>query len=167
VSSLAGGDQRERGKAAARLPPPAAHVIVVPMVRRLPVVQMPEGPDAEAEARPAWQWLLIAAVWLVVLFLPLSMLALWFGRPLPGLLLACALSAWAAGAVVGRFGARAKRATAPLGAALGAVILIGIAALGRAAPLVILAGALIILASVGASLAELGARYGRRLRTRR
>lgn len=136
------------------------------MVRRLPVLQTPEGPDAEAEARPAWQWLLIAALWLVVMFLPLSILALWLSHALPLVLVAFAISAWTAGAVVGRFGARAKRSTASLGGALGAVILVVITALGRVGPLVALLGAAVLMSALGALCAEFGARFGRRRRSK-
>ena len=45
------------------------------MGRHLPVIQTPSGEDAEAAERPAWQWLLIGAAFVLAVFVPLSLLA--------------------------------------------------------------------------------------------
>src|SRR3954467_13130551 len=94
------------------------------MVRRLPVLQNQDTDDAAAARRPRWHWVLIGAGFVITLFLPLSALGVWLGavlsRALPlggtsrivlgaapvafSFLIACG----AAGALVGRFGGRAK-----------------------------------------------------------
>ncbi|HEY1532953.1 MAG TPA: hypothetical protein VGF76_03015, partial [Polyangiaceae bacterium] len=108
------------------------------MVRRLTVLQNQDTDDAAAARRPRWQWVLIGAGFVITLFLPLSVLGVWLGtllshaiRPdqsgalrivlgaLPvalSFLIACA----GAGAMVGRFGGRAKAREAALSGALGA-----------------------------------------------
>ena len=84
--------------------------------RRLPVIQEPAGEDAEAAARPPWQWVLIGSGLLVSIWTPLAFLALPVAQKLGGgsSLLAglaassFALSGLAAGYLVGRFGLRAR-----------------------------------------------------------
>ena len=151
------------------------------MGRHLPVIQTPSGEDAEAAERPAWQWLLIGAAFVLAVFVPLSLLAAPLGvmlarrvsqAPLASAAISGApvlgaflLSAWAAGAVVGRFGLRAKRHTAPLSGALGGAALLGLVLLrggfGGLAPLLSVS---FVLLGLGAGLAWLGARFGVRRR---
>jgi hypothetical protein len=50
------------------------------VVRRLPVVQSSAPEDAAAEARPAWQWVLIGGGLVFTIWLPLAMVALALGR---------------------------------------------------------------------------------------
>jgi tRNA-(ms[2]io[6]A)-hydroxylase len=160
------------------------------VARRLPVIQTPAGEDAEAAERPGWQWLLIGAAFELAIFLPLSLLSLPFGvwlarrsgapedgrvgehspelaALLTGLpvLVAFALAAWAAGAVVGRFGLRAGPRTAPLAGALGALLLL-LLALGRGGlgSFALLAALTAVLLAAGAGCAWLGARFGQRRR---
>jgi hypothetical protein len=83
--------------------------------RRLPVIQEPAGEDAEAAARPAWQWVLIGSGLLVTMWTPLAFVAMplaqrFGGGSLPASLAAVtfALSGLAAGYLVGRFGLRAR-----------------------------------------------------------
>ena len=147
-------------------------------MRRLPVLQTPPTEDAEAEGRGAWQWLIIAAAWVLASFLPLSMIAVWLAgklqralgsvSPLASavaalpVLVAYALSAWGAGAAVGRFGVRATRWTAYQGGALGGALVFGIALLGNAnTASSVLA---VLLPALAAAFAGLGARWGRRRR---
>ena len=92
--------------------------------RRLPVIQEPTGEDAEAAARPAWQWVLIGSGLLVTIWTPLVAIALAIARKIaagvaggaaPGagaaaLLVAIsfALASLAAGYLVARFGPRTR-----------------------------------------------------------
>jgi hypothetical protein len=152
------------------------------MVRKLPVIQTPSGEDAEAAERPAWHWLLLGALCTIVLFLPLATLsgaaALPLARalaqgPHDGLTLfvvgaglplaAFALASFASGAVLGRFGLRTTKWTAPLAAALAALVESLLTALsGRAFGIAL--AALLGLATVGPLAAWFGARYGRKKR---
>lgn len=145
------------------------------------MIQTPGGEDAEAAERPGWHWVPIGAAFVLAVFFPLSVLAVPLGVALArhaagafaaGALLTAApvlaafgVAAWAAGAVVGRFGLRAKRRTAPLSGALGAAALLGLVllrgGLGGVAPL--LAVSALLLGS-GAGFAWLGARFGARRR---
>jgi len=145
------------------------------MVRRLPVVQNQDTDDALAASRPRWHWVLIGAGFVVTLFLPLSQLGVWLGGHLSAassgavrvglgalpvacsFLLACGL----AGALVGRFGGRAKAREAAFSGALGAFVGWSIAALGGAlTPWVLALISLIALLSSGAAAAFIGARFG-------
>lgn len=81
--------------------------------RRLPVIQEPTGEDAEAAARPGWQWSLIGSGLLVTIWTPVVGLVLTLARPGPGgaaglAALTFSLAALAAGYLVGRFGVRAR-----------------------------------------------------------
>jgi hypothetical protein len=147
----------------------------------LPVIQTPAGEDAEAAERPAWQWLLIGAGFVLAVFVPLALLAAPLGVALsrrvsagPALSAALAgapvlgaflLAAFAAGAVVGRFGLRAKRHIAALSGALGASVLLGLVLLrggfGGVGALLLVS---FVLLGSGAALAWLGARFGVRRR---
>jgi hypothetical protein len=147
----------------------------------LPVIQTPAGEDAEAAQRPAWQWLLIGAGFVLAVFVPLALLAAPLGVALarrivagPALsavlagapvLAAFLLAAWAAGAVVGRFGLRAKRPTAALSGALGGSVLLGLVLLrGGFGGLAALISVSLVLLGSGAGLAWLGAGFGLRRR---
>lgn len=146
------------------------------VVRRLPVVQTPASEDADAEARPAWQWVSIGAALLVVLFLPLSTVGLWVGTRLApeagagrGALLSVALpvfcayavAALSAGAFVGRFGRRAGPRHRALSGGLGGALILLLAGLGGAlTPWTVAFGATVVLIGAGAGFALLGARYG-------
>ena len=150
------------------------------MVRRLPVLQSSTGEDAEATSRPGLHWLVIAAAWVVTTFLPLSYVATWLGNALSGtellsglsielmiglLLLALGTAAWSAGAVVGRFGLRAKRFVAPVGAGSGGALLVVITALGYPrTPREILLALGVLLALFAALFAAWGASWGRKRR---
>jgi flagellar biosynthesis component FlhA len=89
--------------------------------RRLPVIQEPAGEDAEAAARPPWQWVLIGSGLLVTIWTPSVAVSLAIARKIsevrgdaavgPGIAavlvaLSFALSALAAGYLVARFGPR-------------------------------------------------------------
>ena len=91
-------------------------------VRRLPVIQQPTGDDAEAAARPSWQWVVIGSGLLVTIWTPSVSLALMLARKIsehagratgPGVAaglvaITFALSAVAAGYLVARFGQRTQ-----------------------------------------------------------
>ena len=147
------------------------------MVRRLTVLQNQDTDDALAARRPRWQWVLIGAGFVVTLFLPLSFLGVWLGAALGrGLgpdqrgvsrivlgalpvVLSFLIACGGAGAMVGRFGGRAKAREAALSGALGALFGWGLAALGGAlSPWIVAASALVVLVTLGASAAFLGAR---------
>ncbi|MEP7052971.1 MAG: hypothetical protein ABJB12_21580 [Pseudomonadota bacterium] len=147
------------------------------MVRRLTVLQNQDTDDAAAARRPRWQWVLIGAGFVVTLFLPLSVLGVWLGsvlsRGLPrsasgalriglGVLpvaLSFLIACGGAGAAVGRFGGRAKAREAALSGALGAFAGWGLAALGGSlTPFVVAATSLLVLVTLGAAAAFLGAR---------
>ena len=147
------------------------------MVRRLPVLNVPATEDGEAEARPAWQWVAIGAALVLVLFLPLSVVGVFLGAELarafqggptlaalPTLVL-FAGSAFAAGAITGRFGRRAGPSSALLAGALGGALVLLLAALGRAfASWTVASAAAIGVLSISSGFSWLGARLGKRLR---
>jgi len=147
------------------------------MVRRLTVLQNQDTDDAAAARRPRWQWVLIGAGFVITLFLPLSLLGVWLGTLLShavrsdergatrivlgtlpvalSFLIACA----GAGAMVGRFGGRAKAREAALSGALGAFAGWGLAALGGSlSPWIVALSALFVLVTLGAFAAFVGAR---------
>ena len=145
------------------------------MVRRLTVLQNQDTDDAAAARRPRWHWVLIGAGFVITLFLPLSMLGVWLGavlsRALPrggptqvvlgaapvalSFLAACT----AAGALVGRFGGKAKAREAALSGSLGALAGWGLAALGGAlTPWFVALASLVVLVALGAAAAFVGAR---------
>jgi hypothetical protein len=148
------------------------------MVRRLPVLQNDETDDALAARRPRWQWILIGAGFVITLFLPLSQVGVWLGQRLSraagsdrvalriglgalpvalSFLIACG----SAGALVGRFGGRAKAREAALSGALGAFVGWGLAALGGAlSPWLVAVTTFFALVVFGAGAAFIGARLG-------
>jgi hypothetical protein len=153
------------------------------MVRRLTVLQNQDTDDAAAARRPRWQWVLIGAGLVITLFLPLSWLGVWLGAWLSRIalsggkagegaggaipivlgvlpvalsfLIACA----GAGALVGRFGGKAKAREAALSGSLGALIGWGLAALGGSlSPWLVAVVSLAVLLVCGAAAAFVGAR---------
>src|SRR5687767_13129566 len=92
--------------------------------RRLPVIQEPTGEDAEAAARPPWQWVLIGSGLLVTMWTPTVAVTLAVARkiaasvgsgaaPGPGLSAVLVgstfgLAAVAASYLVARFGVRTQ-----------------------------------------------------------
>lgn len=145
-------------------------------VRRLPVVQEPTGEDAEAAARPGWQWVLVGSGLLVTIWAPLAAVVGSLGRAFPnwgaGVLTvlvsaSLATAALAAGYLVARFGRRSSLRHA-VGAGLlaaGELWLIGL--LGKAFGAVPLAvAALLSLSLVSAAFCALGARLARRGKVR-
>lgn len=148
------------------------------MVRRLPVLQSQDTDDAAAARRPRWHWVLIGAGLVITLFLPLSLLGVRLGAWLsrlasqrePGtqivlgvapVALSFLLASGAAGALVGRFGGRAKAREAALSGALGAFVGWGLAALGGSlSPWIIAVSSLVVMLIFGAAAAFLGARFG-------
>ena len=149
------------------------------MVRRLTVLQNDDTDDALAARRPRWHWVLIGAGFVITLFLPLSQFGVWLGHRLSGaaaapgsralhvglgalpvalsFLVACA----GAGALVGRFGGRAKTREAALSGALGGFLGWGLAALGGAlTPWLVSVTAFFTLVIFGAGAATVGARLG-------
>lgn len=154
---------------------------VLGVARRLPVIQTPAGEDAEAAERPAWQWVLLGAAFLLAVFFPLALLAVPLGVTLAGrvegafaaraaltalpVLFAFSLAAGSAGAVIGRFGLRARHSTAPSAGALGAaVILLLTLARGGLGGIAVLVALSLLLLGAGAACAWFGARFGERRR---
>ena len=145
------------------------------MVRRLPVLQNPDTDDAAAARRPRWHWVLIGAGLVITLFLPLSWLGVWLGAWLgrsgsggtqvvlgvAPVALSFLVACGGAGALVGRFGGRAKAREGALAGALGAFLGWGLAALGGSlSPWIIAVSSLAVLLTFGAGAAFLGARWG-------
>ena len=148
--------------------------------RRLPVIQEPTGEDAEAAARPAWQWVLVGSGLLVTIWTPLVAVALAVARKIasegaPGAGVAAilvavtfALASLAAGYLVARFGQRTRPRHAPLAGLVAAAEIWLLALLGGAfgSPLVAVS-ALLSLAALAAGFCSLGpplARLGRQRR---
>jgi len=136
--------------------------------RRLPVIQEPTGEDAEAAARPGWQWALIGSGLLVTIWTPVVAFAFVLFRPKAGLgaLMAgstFALAALAAGYLVGRFGVRARPRLGVKAGLLAAAEIWALALLGGAfsAPFEAIA-AFLVLAVVAAAFCGLGPWIARR-----
>jgi MFS family permease len=103
------------------------------VARRLPVIQTPPAEDAEALARPAWQWVLIGGGFTVTLWLPLATLAAWTqNRAL--IALSFIIAATLSGLLVGRFGPRARLGHVALAGAVGGAMGFMLAILGGGAP---------------------------------
>lgn len=147
--------------------------------RRLPVIQEPSGADAEAAARPAWQWVLIGSGLLVTIWTPSVALVLLVaqkismarpGQPAPGAGLAAglvavtfALAAVGAGFLVARFGPRAGLRPAVLAGLVGAAEIWLLASLGDAFGSGLVAGsALLSLSGLAAGFCAIGAWLARR-----
>jgi hypothetical protein len=145
-------------------------------IRRLPVIQEPTGDDADAAARPAWQWAVIGSGLLVTMWTPLMALALALaGKIWPagsagavtGLayLLAgtFALSSVAAGYLVARFGQRTQSRHAILSGVLAAAEICLVGLLGRGFRTWIEGiSALLLLSTLSAAFCALGAWLQRR-----
>jgi len=154
--------------------------------RRLPMLPMDEVADESDLERPPWQWSVIGAIAIVVLWLPLAFgtaaagKRLLDGAPdlasaglarsfaLPGMNLAAfVLAALAGGALVGRFGGKAGPREATFsGLATATAAWAMIALPGAGLGLIAAALLLSLLALVGALAARAGARLGVRARQR-
>jgi hypothetical protein len=128
------------------------------------VIQTPPSEDAEALARPAWQWVLIGGGFTVTIWLPLATLAAWTQNR--GLVaLSFIIAATLSGFLVGRFGPRARLGHVALAGAVGGAIGFGLAILGGGAlPWPLAVAALVSLLGCGAAFALLGAYLIRRRR---
>lgn len=146
-------------------------------IRRLPVIQEPTGDDAEAAARPSWQWVLIGSGLLVTIWTPFVALALMLAHKIsqargavtgPGVAaslvaLTFALSAVAAGYLVARFGQRTRSLHAVFAGLLAAGEVWFLALLGRAfSSGLVGASAFLTLSAVSAAFCALGAWLHRR-----
>jgi hypothetical protein len=142
--------------------------------RRLPVIQEPTGEDAEAAARPPWQWVLIGSGLLVTIWTPLVIVALAVARRLTApvvapLLVAAtfALASLAAGYLVARFGPRTRPRHAVFAGLLAALEIWLLALLGGAFHSALLAvSALLSLSGLGAAFCALGPPLARRGRVK-
>jgi len=147
--------------------------------RRLPVIQEPTGEDAEAAARPPWQWVLIGSGLLVTIWTPSVVLVLALARkiaasaangaaPGPGLSAALVgltfgLSALAAGYLVARFGVRTKPRHAVFSGLLATAEIWLLALAGGAFPSALVGlSALLSLAALAAGFCALGPLLARR-----
>lgn len=147
--------------------------------RRLPVIQEPTGEDAEAAARPAWQWVLIGSGLLVTIWTPSVAVVLAVARkiagavtagavPGPGLAgalvgLTFALSALAAGYLVARFGVKTRQRHAVFAGLLAAAEIWLLALLGGAFPSpVVGVSAFLSLSALAAGFCALGPWLARR-----
>ena len=147
------------------------------MVRRLKVLNTPQGDDAEAAERPLLAWIALGGALTLSLFLPLSALGLWLGAllaPSSGaaaaalpLIVAFAVSAWGGGAIAGRFGTRLVARHGLLAGALGGLFTLLPALLaGALSPWSVALASALFLVAAGGGFAWLGARYGIRRRPR-
>ena len=148
--------------------------------RRLPVIQTPPTEEAQALERSPSQWLVIGTAFILIAFLPLSLLGLWAGGSLARkfatsqeaallmaaspVLLAYGLSTLGAGAAIGRFGLRARPFTAPAAGALAGALLVGFSTWKGAGPWPLLLAATFVFVGGGALWTALGARLGRKRR---
>jgi hypothetical protein len=138
--------------------------------RRLPVIQEPTGEDAEAAARPAWQWVLIGSGLLVTIWTPMVIVALAISRRLAGpasapplVAATFALASLAAGYLVARFGLRTRPRHAVFAGLLAALEIWLLALLGGAFHSALLAvSALVVLSGLSAAFCALGPVLARR-----
>jgi hypothetical protein len=151
----------------------------LPVPRHLPVLNPPSEDQASLD-RPRWHWVLIGAVLGLAVFMPLSTVASWIGARLAvnatssGLaalggsgpvMVAFGFSAWASGAMVGRFSAARTPEVPAAAGALGGALVLGLAALGGALrPWPVALGAATVLVLGGALAALVGGRFGIRRR---
>jgi hypothetical protein len=132
-------------------------------MRRLPVLQESTSDDALAASRPPWQWTVIGAGLVTTIWLPLSVIAAPFGAA--ALLGSFALAGFGGGALVGRFGGRARAKEAGISAVLAAFLVTSVGVLGGSglSPLgILLASA--ALGTVGGIAGFTGGRFGVRRR---
>jgi hypothetical protein len=134
------------------------------VARHLPVIQTPPSEDAEALARPAWQWVLIGGGFTVTLWLPLATLAAWAeSRAL--IALSFIIAATLSGLLVGHFGPKARLGHVALSGAVGGAIGFGLAIMGGGAlPWPFALAALSTLLACGAGFASFGGYLIRRRR---
>ncbi len=153
------------------------------VVRRLPVIQEPTGDDAEAAARPGWQWALIGSGLLVTIWTPSVALVLTIARKIaearagvatgPGVAASLvavtfALSALAAGYLVARFGQRTRARHAAFAGVLAAGEIWLLALLGGAFTSGLVgASAFLSLSALSAAFCGLGAWLHRRKKSTR
>jgi hypothetical protein len=146
--------------------------------RRLPVIQEPTGEDAEAAARPPWQWVLIGSGLLVTIWTPSVAIVLAIARkiaastsgaaPGPGLSavlvgVTFGLAAVAASYLVARFGVRTKPRHAVFSGLVAAAEIWLLALLGGAFPSALVGvSALLSLSALAAGFCALGPRLARR-----
>jgi MFS family permease len=143
--------------------------------RRLPVIQEPAGEDAEAAARPPWQWVLVGSGLLVTIWTPSVAVSLAVARKMSasaavGASVAAALVAatfalasLAAGYLVARFGPRTRRRHAFYAGLVAAGEIWILALLGGAFTSALVgASALFSLAALAGGFAALGAWLRRR-----
>jgi hypothetical protein len=144
--------------------------------RRLPVIQEPTGEDAEAAARPPWQWVLIGSGLLVTIWTPTVALVLALARKIagpggtPGPALAASLAAGtfgaasvAAGYLVARFGVRTRPRHAVFSGLVAALEIWVLALLGGAFPSALVGvSALLSLAALAAGFCAIGPVVARR-----
>jgi hypothetical protein len=147
--------------------------------RRLPVIQEPTGEDAEAAARPPWQWVLVGSGLLVTIWTPLVAIVLAIARkiaassasgaaPGPGLSavlvgLTFGFAALAASYLVARFGVRTKPRHAVFSGLVAAAEIWLLALLGGAFPTALVGvSALLSLSALAAGFCALGPLVARR-----
>ncbi|RYZ08167.1 MAG: hypothetical protein EOO73_08885 [Myxococcales bacterium] len=148
--------------------------------RRLPVIQEPAGEDAEAAARPPWQWVLVGSGLLVTIWTPSVALCLAVARKISAsaavgpavaaslVAASFALSSVAAGYLVARFGPRTRRRHALFAGLVAAGEIWILALLGGAFTSVLVgASALLSLAALSGAFAALGAWLRRRKKSPR
>jgi hypothetical protein len=144
--------------------------------RRLPVIQEPTGEDAEAAARPAWQWVLIGSGLLVTIWTPSVAVLLALARKIAGpdgapgpalaallVALTFALSSLATGYLISRFGVRTRQRHAVFSGLLAALEIWVLALLGGAfSSTLVGVSALLSLSALAAGFCALGPRLARR-----
>jgi len=150
--------------------------------RRLPVIQEPAGEDAEAAARPPWQWVLIGSGLLVTIWTPTVGVVIAVARQLassrPGapplgagvaaalVATTFALAAVAAGYLVARFGRRTQLRHTFLAGLSASLEIWVLAWMGGAFDSALVAStAVVSLSALGASFCGLGGWLGRRRKT--
>ncbi|HYJ11227.1 MAG TPA: hypothetical protein VEX18_19530 [Polyangiaceae bacterium] len=134
------------------------------------MIQEPTGEDAEAAARPPWQWVLIGSGLLVTIWTPLVVVALAVARRLTApvvapLLVAAAfaLASLATGYLVARFGPRTRPRHVVFAGLLAALEIWLLALLGGAFQSVPFpVSALLSLSGLGAAFCALGLPLARR-----
>jgi hypothetical protein len=147
--------------------------------RRLPVIQEPAGEDAEAAARPPWQWVLIGSGLLVTIWTPSIAVSLAVARKISAsaagaavgagiaaalVAVTFALAAAAAGYLVARFGPRTQLRHAALAGLVAAGEIWVLALMGGAfSSALVGVSALLSLAVLAGVFAALGA-WGRRFK---
>jgi hypothetical protein len=147
--------------------------------RRLPVIQEPTGEDAEAAARPPWQWVLIGSGLLVTIWTPTVAVTLAIARKIaatvaggaalgPGLSAILVgstfgLAALAASYLVARFGVRTKPRHAVFSGLVAAAEIWVLALLGGAFPSALVGvSALLSLSALSSGFCALGPLLARR-----